>query len=133
MMFKKKINVALAGSLMAIGLTLSGHAMASFMTHEPIEQASSNDLLLQSFTQGSNHQLATSIVVAVGLVDRVDRRVDRRDNARDRVDDKQDFREERRDCVGEGADCRSDNRQDKRGDAVDRADERIDDRRDRRF
>jgi len=71
--------------------------------------------------------------LAVGINDRVDRRMDHRDNASDRVDDKQEFREERRDCTGEGADCRSDNRQDKRHDTVDRTEERIDDRQDRRF
>ena len=88
--------------------------------------------LFQSFTEDSNQQLEAPIVVAVGVVDRVDRRTDHRDNAGDRVDDKQDHREDRRDCTGDGPDCRSDNRQDKRGDTVDRADERSDDRQDRR-
>ena len=88
--------------------------------------------LFQNVTEDSNQQLEAPIVVAVGVVDRVDRRTDHRDNAGDRVDDKQDHREDRRDCTGDGPDCRSDNRQDKRGDTVDRADERIDDRQDRR-
>lgn len=93
--------------------------------------ATSNSLF-QSYTEDSDQQLEAPIVVAVGVVDRVDRRMDHRDNAGDRVDDKQEYREERRDCTGDGPDCRSDNRQDKREDTVDRADERIDDRQDRR-
>ncbi len=89
-----------------------------------------NTMASQLFEQAP---LDKPIVVAIGVVDRVDRRGDHRDNRHDRVDDKQEFREERRDCVGDGADCRSDNRQDKRHDTVDRAEERVDDRRDRRF
>ena len=52
-------------------------------------------------------------------------RVDTRQNTADRVDDKQDTHEERRDCTGEGADCRSDNRQDKGSDTVDRTEDRV--------
>ena len=69
---------------------------------------------------------------AAGIDTRVERRHDVVENTADRVDDKQDFREERRDCVGEGPDCRSDNRQDKRQDAVDRVEDRVHDRQDRR-
>lgn len=79
-----------------------------------------------------NRQTEAPLILAVGAGDRVDRRSDRRENTSDRVEDKQEFREERRDCVGEGANCRSDNRQDKRQDTVDRAEDRVDDRRDRR-
>jgi len=75
---------------------------------------------------------ATEAALAAGLDTRVERRHDAVQNTADRVDDKQDFREERRDCVGDGPDCRSDNRQDKRHDTVDRAEDRVDDRRDRR-
>jgi len=35
---------------------------------------------------------------------------------------------ERRDCVGDGPDCRADNRQDKREDRRDRAVDRVEDR-----
>ena len=42
----------------------------------------------------------------------------------DGVEDRVDFRQERRDCVGEGADCRSENRQDLHQDRRDRADDR---------
>jgi len=96
------------------------------------QNALASSSLFQNVTEDSNRQLEAPIVVAVGVVDRVDRRTDHRDNAGDRVDDKQDHREDRRDCTGDGPDCRSDNRQDKRGDTVDRADDRIDDRQDRR-
>jgi len=89
-----------------------------------------SDQLLHTLTQET--QLQAPMMVAVGVVDRVDRRMDHRDNTMDRVDDKQEFREERRDCTGDGADCRSDNRQDKRHDTMDRTEERVDDRRDRR-
>ena len=41
------------------------------------------------------------------------------------------FREERRDRVGDGPDCRSDNRQDKREDRRGRAVDRVEDRGDR--
>ncbi|NOQ81279.1 MAG: hypothetical protein GQ548_01975 [Methylophaga sp.] len=70
--------------------------------------------------------------IAAGVDTRIERRSDVRQNTADRVNDKQDFREERRDCVGEGANCRSENRQDKRQDTVDRAQDRTNDRRDRR-
>lgn len=74
----------------------------------------------------------TEAGLAAGVDTRVERRHDAVENTADRIDDKQDFREERRDCVGEGPGCRSDNRQDKRHDTVDRAEDRVDDRRDRR-
>jgi len=77
-------------------------------------------------------QSGLPMMLAAGADTRVERRHDAVQNTADRVDDKQDFREERRDCVGEGPDCRSDNRQDKRQDTVDRAEDRVDDRRDRR-
>ncbi|NOQ16595.1 MAG: hypothetical protein GQ581_06010 [Methyloprofundus sp.] len=70
--------------------------------------------------------------IAVGVDTRIERRSDVRQNTADRVNDKQDFREERRDCVGDGADCRSDNRQEKRRDTADRAVDHANDRRDRR-
>ena len=70
--------------------------------------------------------------LAAGVDTRIERRHDSVQNTADRVDDKQDFREERRDCVGDGPDCRSDNRQDKRKDTVDRAENRVDDRQERR-
>ena len=74
----------------------------------------------------------TQASFAAGMDTRIERRHDAVGNTADRLDDKQDFRQQRRDCVGDGPDCRSDNRQDKRQDAVDRADDRIDDRRERR-
>jgi hypothetical protein len=80
----------------------------------------------------TGQQLEAPIMLAAGIDTRVERRHDVVDNAEDRIDDKQDFREERRDCTGEGPECRSDNRQDKRQDTVDRAEDRIDDRQDRR-
>ena len=52
--------------------------------------------LLENLTQ--EPKLESNIFIAVGYNDRVDRRDDRSQ----RVEDKQDFREERRDCVGEG-------------------------------
>ena len=69
---------------------------------------------------------------AAGVDTRVERRHDAVENTADRIDDQQEFREQRRDCVGEGPDCRSENRQDSRQDAVDRAEDRVDDRRERR-
>ncbi len=69
---------------------------------------------------------------AAGMDTRVERRNDVVDNTADRIDDKQDFREQRRDCVGDGPDCRSDNRQDKRQDTADRAADRVDDQQQRR-
>ncbi|NOR79446.1 MAG: hypothetical protein GQ529_01230, partial [Methyloprofundus sp.] len=42
--------------------------------------------------------------IAAGVDTRIERRSDSRQNTADRVNDKQDFREERRDCVGDGAD-----------------------------
>ena len=70
--------------------------------------------------------------IAAGVDTRIERRADVRQNTADRVNDKQDFREERRDCVGDGANCRSENRQEKRQDTAERAMDRADDRRDRR-
>ena len=87
---------------------------------------------LQSVTQEAGQQREAPLILAAGVDTRVERRRDSVENTADRVEDKQDFREERRDCVGDGPDCRSDNRQDKRGDTVDRAEDRVDDRRDRR-
>lgn len=69
---------------------------------------------------------------AAGMDTRVERRHDAVDNTADRVEDKQDFREQRRDCVGDGPDCRSDNRQDKRQNTVNRAEDRVNDRQQRR-
>ena len=106
-----------------IGLTVFGINQASLANHAP---------LLQSVTQEAGQQLEAPIILAAGIDTRVERRHDTVENTADRVDDKQDFREERRDCVGDGPDCRSDNRQDKRHDTVDRAEDRVDDRRDRR-
>jgi hypothetical protein len=71
-------------------------------------------------------------VFAAGVDTRIERRHDVVESTADRVEDKQDFREERRDCVGDGPDCRSDNRQDKRQDTVERVEDRVDDRQDRR-
>jgi hypothetical protein len=59
---------------------------------------------------------------------RQDRRGDRRENTADGVKDRHEFREGRRDCVGEGPDCRSENRQDKRQDRQERTVDRIQDR-----
>jgi hypothetical protein len=70
---------------------------------------------------------------AAGTDTRIERRHDAVENTGDRLEDKQEFREERRDCIGEGPGCRSDNRQDKRQDTVDGAADRVDDRRDRRW
>ena len=72
------------------------------------------------------------VALAAGVDTRVERRHDAVENTGDRLEDKQEFREQRRDCVGDGPDCRSENRQDKRQDTVDRAEDRVDDRRDRR-
>ena len=72
------------------------------------------------------------VAIAAGVDTRVERRHDAVENTADRVEDKQEFREQRRDCVGDGPDCRSENRQDKRQDTVDRAEDRVDDRRERR-
>lgn len=119
-------------SIFYIGLTVFGVNQAglaknlndnSLVTHPP---------LLQSITQAAGQQLEAPIMLAAGIDTRIERRHDAVENTADRVDDKQDFREERRDCMGDGPDCRSDNRQDKRGDTIDRAEDRIDDRQDRR-
>jgi len=59
---------------------------------------------------------------------RQDRRGDRRENTADGAKDRHEFREERRDCVGDGPDCRSENRQDKRGDRHERTGDRMQDR-----
>jgi hypothetical protein len=106
-----------------IGLTVFGINQASLANHAP---------LLQSVTQEAGQQQEAPIMLAAGTDTRVERRHDSVENTADRVDDKQDFREERRDCTGDGPDCRSDNRQDKRHDTVDRAGDRVDDRQDRR-
>ena len=110
-------------SILCIGLTIFGINQVSHANHSP---------LLQSVTQEAGQSLEAPIMLAAGVDNRVERRHDAVENTADRVDDKQDFREERRDCVGDGPDCRSDNRQDKRHDTVDRAEDRVDDRRDRR-
>jgi hypothetical protein len=59
---------------------------------------------------------------------RQDRRGDRRENTTDGVKDRHEFREKRRDCVGDGPDCRSENRQDKRQDRQERTVDRMQDR-----
>ena len=92
---------------------------------------STDSQLLQTLTQ-ETEQTKASFIVAEFLRG-VERRSDRRNNAGDRVEDKQDFRKERRDCVGDGPDCRSGNRQDNRGNRQDRTRDRVDDRQDRRF
>jgi hypothetical protein len=110
-------------SIFYIGVAVFGLGQTSFANPSP---------LLQSATQEVGQQLVAPIMLAAGIDTRVERRHDALENTTDRVEDKQDFREERRDCVGDGPDCRSDNRQDKRQDTVDRAEDRVDDRRDRR-
>lgn len=45
--------------------------------------------------------------------------------------DRHEFRDERRDCVGNGVNCRSENRQDKRDNRQDRAVDRVKDSGDR--
>ena len=62
---------------------------------------------------------------------RQDRRGDRRENTAEGVQDREDHRQGRRDCTGDGPDCRSENRQDKRGDRQDRVGDHAQDRDDR--
>jgi len=80
--------------------------------------------------------LLSTTANAVGMGDRIDNRQERRgdavDNTAQGVEDRQDFREQRRDCVGDGADCRQDNRHEKVNDSVDRTENRQNDRQDRR-
>jgi hypothetical protein len=121
-----------AASCLTIGVTvfaLNASVLASsaldsgFLHHSRSLQASSLEAAPQA---------GAPLLLAAGMDTRIERRHDAVDNTEDRIDDKQDFRQERRDCVGDGPDCRSDNRQDKRHDTVDRAEDRVDDRRDRR-
>lgn len=122
-----KMTSMFAIGMTAVGITQAVHANTAngIGFYAP---ASS----LPGITQNAVQRTAEPIILAAGVGTRVERRHDAVDNTADRVDDKQDFREERRDCVGDGPDCRSDNRQDKRQDTVDRAEDRVDDRRDRR-
>jgi hypothetical protein len=120
-------------SIIAIGMAVTGlnqNVLASTAKHIDFSTLSSP---LPSVTQDVWQQPTSPMMLAAGMDTRVERRHDAVENTGNRVDDKQDFREERRDCVGEGPDCRSDNRQDKRQDTVDRAEDRVDDRRDRRW
>ena len=92
---------------------------------------------LFAFMIGGTPILTAMYAFADGL--RVDKRMDSRqerrgdavENTADGVKDRHEFREERRDCVGDGPDCRSDNRQDKRGDRQDRTTDRVQDKGDR--
>jgi len=119
-------------SLFAIGMTVVGINQAVLANTANDMDFSGHASQLPSITQNAEQQSAVPIILAAGVGTRVERRHDAVNNTADRVDDKQDFREERRDCVGDGPDCRSDNRQDKRHDTVDRAEDRVDDRQDRR-
>ena len=69
---------------------------------------------------------------AIGMEDRIKNRQERRgdavDNTAQGIEDRQDFREQRRDCVGDGANCRQDNRHDKVNDSRNRAQDRKGDR-----
>ena len=65
---------------------------------------SAHSSLLPSVTQNAGQQSTAPMILAAGVDTRVERRHDAVDNTADRVDDKQDFREERRDCVGDGPD-----------------------------
>ena len=112
-------------SILAIGTALAG-------LNQTVLASTASSTPLPSFTQSAGHQPAEPIILAAGVGTRVERRHDAVENTADRVDDKQDHRQQRRDCVGDGPDCRSDNRQDKRQNTVDRAEDRVDDRRDRR-
>jgi hypothetical protein len=55
------------------------------------------------------------------LESRWERREDAVENTVDGVQDRHEFREEHRDCVGDGSDCRQDNQHDRAEDSVDRA------------
>ena len=87
--------------------------------------------ILPHLNQSAQQQMEAPVILLADTKG-AERRQDRRGNTADRIDDKQGFRQERRDCVGDGANCRSDNRQDKREDTGDRTEDRIEDRRDRR-
>ena len=115
-----------------VGIAALGFSQTSFANTFNDNSLATHASLLPRLTQEAEQQPEAPIMLAAGVDTRVERRQDAVENTADRVDDKQDFREERRDCVGEGPDCRSDNRQDKRSDTVDRAEDRVDDRRDRR-
>ena len=115
-----------------VGIAALSFSQTSFSTTFNDNSHATHTSLLPLLTQQAHQQPQAPTMLAAGFDTRVERRHDAVENTADRVDDKQDFREERRDCVGDGPDCRSDNRQDKRGDTVDRAEDRVDDRRDRR-
>ena len=119
-------------TIFTIGMTVVGLNQAVHANTANNIDFSTPSSLLPSVTQNAGQQSTVPMILAAGVDTRVERRHDAVDNTADRVDDKQDFREERRDCVGDGPDCRSDNRQDKREDTVDRAEDRVDDRQDRR-
>ena len=74
----------------------------------------------------------TALRVDERIESRQDRREDAVENTASGVNDRQEFREERRDCVGKGHDCRQDNRHDRAQDSVERTQDRVDDRQDRR-
>ena len=118
--------------LFSVGFAVFGFSQTALASAIVDNRLPTRSSLLPIVTQEAKKQPNAPILLAAGIDTRVERRHDTVDNTADRVDDKQDFREGRRDCVGEGADCRSDNRQDKRQDTVDRADDRVDDRQDRR-
>jgi hypothetical protein len=118
-------------SMLAIGMTIVGINQAVHANAASDLSFSVHSWQSTSIAQNAEQQAAAPIILAAGVGMRVERRHDAVDNTADRVDDKQDFRKERRDCVGDGPDCRSDNRQDKRQDTVDRAEDRVDDRQDR--
>ena len=121
-----------ATSCLAIGIAgfgLNGTALAFSVDNTAVPAHSQS---LQASAQETAQQPGAPMLLAAGVDTRVERRHDAVENTADRVDDKQDHREERRDCVGDGPDCRSDNRQDKRQDTVDRTEDRVDDRQDRR-
>ena len=124
---KKHMTTLFCVGIAVLGVNQTGLANTSSDTGLAIDSS-----LLQTVTGEEKKQLEAPIMLAAGVDTRVERRQDVRQNTGDRVEDKQDFREERRDCVGDGPDCRSDNRQDKRQDTVDRTEDRVDDRRDRR-
>ncbi len=119
-------------SLFYAGVAVFGFNQSGLANNVTDNSLATHSLLLHSVDQEAGQQPVAPIILAAGVDTRVERRSDAVENTADRIDDKQDFREERRDCVGDGPDCRSDNRQDKRQDTVDRAEDRVDDRRDRR-
>jgi hypothetical protein len=119
-------------SLLAIGIAVAAPNQAVLAFNADDISFSAHPPMLKGVTLDAVQPPEVPMMLAAGVGTRVERRHDTVENTADRVDDKQDFREERRDCVGDGPDCRSDNRQDKRQDTVDRAEGRVDDRQDRR-